>query len=229
VRSGHAVMAMPPVLAAGVGARHGCSWALRTASFRMDSPVLGRSGFGIAVNRHSDATAIVDLLAGQEPPCYGELRVLGEDMGTADGRAAVRQHVGVARKTARLRPAYRVRGLIEHAARLARLPGCDSHLLTAAIIDRLALSAWADVQLRSVPETVLRRTRLAAAAVHEPNLLILDSLLDDLPPPDAAALAAGIRDLGRDTAIVATGSDARALALACDEVLTMADGIIIRT
>jgi ABC-type multidrug transport system ATPase subunit len=221
-------MAAPPVLAAGVGARHGCSWALRTASFRLDSPAGGRTGFGIAVGRPGDATAIVDLLAGQEPPSYGELRVLGEDMGTADGRAAVRQHVGVARKTARLRPAHRVRGLIEHAARAARLPRYDAHLLTAAIIDRLGLTPWADVQLRSVPETILRRTRLAAAAVHEPNLLILDSLLDDLDPPDAAALAAGIRDLGRDTAIVATGSDASALALACDEVLIMANGIIIR-
>jgi len=83
------------------------------------------------------------------------------------------------------------------------------------------------VQLRAVPEAVLRRTRLAAAAVHEPNLVILDCLLDYLEPADAVALAADIRDLGRDTAIVATGSDARTLALACDEVLTMADGIIV--
>ena len=122
-----------------------------------------------------------------------------------------------------------MQGLIEHAARLARLPGCDYHLLTAAIIDRLALSPWAEVQLRAVPDPVLRRAKLAAAAVHEPSLLILDGLLDDLAPADAAALAASIRDLGRDTAIVATGSDARALALACDEVLSMADGIIVRT
>jgi ABC-2 type transport system ATP-binding protein len=221
-------MAMPPVLAAGVGVRHGWTWALRTASFRMDSPVLGRTGFGIAINRRSSAAAIVDLLAGLAPPSYGELRVLGEDMGTADGRASVRRRVGVARRTARPRPAFRVRGLIEHSARLARLPGCDPHLLTAGIIDRLGLTPWADVQLRAVPEVIVRRVRLAAAAVHEPELLILDSLLDDLGPADAAALAAGIRDLGRDTAIVATGCSARALALACDEVLSMADGIIVR-
>jgi ABC-2 type transport system ATP-binding protein len=195
----------------------------------MDSPVLGRTGFGIAVNRRATATAVVDLLAGLTPPGYGELRVLGEDMGTAAGRAAVRQRVGVARRTSGTRPAVRVQGLIEHAARLARLPGCDYHLLTASIIDRLALSAWADVQLRSLPDPVLRRARLAAAAVHEPSLLILDGLLDDLAAADAAELAASIRDLGRDTAIVAIGSDARALAVACDEVLSVADGIIVRT
>lgn len=184
----------------------------------------GRTGFGIAVDRYRTAKAVVDLLAGSTPPSYGELRVLGEDMSTARGRA----RVGIARRTARPRPALRVRGLIEHAARLARLPGCDYHVLTAAIIDGLALAPWADVQLRAVPDPVLRRAKLAAAAVHEPNLLILDRLLDDLAPADAAALAASIRDLGRDTAIVATGSDARALALACDEVIRMADGIIVR-
>ena len=40
--------------------------------------------------------------------------------------------------------------------------------------------------------------------------------------------SASIRDLGRDTAIVATGRDSAALALACGEVLTLADGIIVR-
>ncbi len=219
---------MSPVLAAGVGMRHARTWALRSASFRMDSPQLGRTGFGIAVNRRQAATTIADLLAGGMPPTYGELRVLGEDMTSPEARAAVRARVGVARRSGRPRLAIRVRGLIGHAARLARLPGCDERLLTAAILDRLALTAWADVQLRAVPQVIAAQARLAAAAVHEPELLILDSLFDDLGPADAAALAATVRDLGRDTAIVAIGCGAPALALACDEVITMADGIIVK-
>jgi ABC-type branched-subunit amino acid transport system ATPase component len=75
---------------------------------------------------------------------------------------------------------------------------------------------------------IARRARLAAAAVHEPELLLLDGLLDGLGPRDAASVADSIRDLGRDTAIIAIGGDAAALALACDEVLTLADGIIVR-
>jgi ABC-2 type transport system ATP-binding protein len=220
-------MAASPVLAAGVGIRSGWSWALRTASFRMDSPALGQAGFGIAINRRAAATVIADLLAGLRSPDYGELRVLGEDVGSAAGRSAVRGRVGLARRSGRPRPARRIRGLIEHAARLA-VPGFDHQLLTAAILDRLGLSPWADVQLRAVPELIAAQAWLAAAAVHEPELLIVDSLLDQLPGLDAAALADAMRDLGRDTAIVAIGQDATALALACDEVITMADGIIVR-
>jgi ABC-type multidrug transport system ATPase subunit len=221
-------MAMSPVLAAGVGMRHGRTWALRTASFRMDSPAMGRTGFGIAINRPRAAATIADLLAGLTPPTYGELRVLGEDMALPQARASVRSRVGLARKSARPRPAVRIRGLIDHAARLAALPGCDHQLLTAAILDRLALTAWADVQLRAVPDVVAAQARLAAAAVHEPELVILDSLLDDLAEADAAALAGSVRELGRDTAIVVVGYDAPALAKACDEVITMTDGIIVR-
>ncbi len=220
MRSGHAAVITTPVVAAGVGVRHGRGWALRSASFRLECPISGRTTFGIAISRagnHGAATALVDVLAGLVRPAYGELRVLGEDLTTARGRDAVRGQVGVARRLARPQPAFRVRGLVEHAARL----------LTAAIVDRLSLTAWADVPLRTAPDVVCRRARLAAAAVHQPDLLLMDGLLDDLCPRDSAALADAIRDLGRDTTVVATGREAATLALACDEVLTMADGILV--
>jgi ABC-2 type transport system ATP-binding protein len=216
------------VLAAGVGVRHGGGLALRSASFRLDCPISGRTAFGVAISRHSSATALVDLLAGLARPAYGELRVLGEDLTTARGRSAVRGQVGVARRAARPQPAFRVRGLVEHAARLARLPRRDRDPLAAAIVDRLSLTPWADVPLRAAPDVICRRTRLAAAAVHQPELLLIDGLLDDLCPRDSAALADAIRDLGRDTTVVATGREAATLALACGEVLTMADGILVR-
>ncbi len=170
---------------------------------------------------------MIDVLSGALRPAYGELRVLGFDMATASGRAAVRGRVGVARRSARLLPAIRVRGLVEHAARLAGPGGGDRHVLAAAILDRLSLSPWAEVPVRLAPDSVGRRARLAAAAVHQPELLLLDSLLDGLAPRDAAALAEGIRDLGRDTGIVITGYDAHSLELACDEIMVMADGVLV--
>lgn len=228
MRSGHAAVTMTPVLAAGVGVRHGRGWALRSASFRLESPVSGRTAFGVVIPDQLSATALIDVLAGLIRPSYGELRVLGQDMTTARGRSAVRGQVGVARRLARPQPAFRVRGLVDHAARLARLPARDRGPLAAAIVDRLLLTPWADVPLRAAPDVIARRARLAAAAVHQPVLLLLDGLLDDLDPRDVTPLADAIRDLGRDTTVVAIGQDPQALALACGEVLTMADGILVR-
>lgn len=238
--AGHAVSAATgamttSVLAAGVGVRRGLglwrsgpAWALRSASFRLDAPVSGAAAFGIVICAPGSATALVDLLAGLARPEYGELRVLGEDLTTSRGRYAVRGQVGVARRMARPQPAFRVRGLVEHAARLARMPRRVRGPLAAAIVDRLSLTPWADVPMRSAPDVICRRARLAAAAVHQPDLLLIDGLLDDLCPRDAGALADAIRDLGTDMTIVATGQDPAVLGLACGEILTMADGILVR-
>ena len=99
----------------------------------------------------------------------------------------------------------RVRSLVGQAARTANLPGHDREVLAAAILDRLALTPWADVPVRAAPAVIARRVRLAAAAVHEPELLLVNGLLDGLDARDAAIVADGIRDLGRDTAIIAIG------------------------
>lgn len=227
--SDHALADVTPVLAAGVGVRRGWGWALRSASFRLAAPAAGRTAVGIAVGSHAEGNALVDLLAGHARLAHGELRVLGQDMATARGRAAVRAQVGVARRILKPQPAIRVRGLIDHAARLPRRPAGDRALLAAAIMDRLVLTPWADVPLRAAPDVIGRRARLAAAAVHQPDLLLVDGLLDDLVARDVAALADAIRELSRDTAIVVTGQDTRALRLACSDVLTLSYGMIYRS
>ena len=86
---------------------------------------------------------------------------------------------------------------------------------------------WAEVPLRAAPDVVVRRARLAAAAVHQPELILLDGLLDGLQPRDVTALTEAVRDLSRDTAILAAGCDGLALELACDEVLVLTDGIVV--
>jgi ABC-2 type transport system ATP-binding protein len=186
----------------------------------------GKSALGIATAQPAAGSALVDVLAGASRPAYGELRVLGFDLTTARGRHAVRNRVGVARRNSRLLPGIRVRGLVEHAARLAGPGTGDRQVLAAAILDRLALRPWAEVPVRLAPDAVGRRARLAAAAVHQPELLLLDRLLDGLSPRDAAALAEVISDLGRDSGILLTGRDGRTLELACGDVMVMADGVL---
>jgi len=225
--SGHVVMRADPVLAAGIGVRRGRSWAVRAASFRITEPAHGNATLGIQIDNPADATAIVDLLAGMARPAYGELRVLGHDMATIRGRAAVRQRVGVARRNARPVPAIRIRRLVEHAARLAGPRRYDRRVLAAGILDRLSLMPWAEVPLRAAPDVVARRARLAAAAVHQPELILLDGLLDGLQPREMTALTEAVRDLSRDTAILVAGCDGLALELACDEVLVLTDGIVV--
>jgi ABC-type multidrug transport system ATPase subunit len=227
VRSPPAVRTTDPIVAAAIGVRRGHQWVVRSASFRVGAPMPGRLPLGIQVSNPAEAAALVDVLAGVIRPAYGELRVLGYDMTTARGRAAVRGRVGVARRASRTVAGTHVRTLVEHAARLAAPDGPDRHTLAAAILDRLSLSPWADVRIRLAPPGVARRAKLAAAAVFQPELLLLDGLLDGLMPRDARLLADAIADLAGDTGILVTGTDAAALDLVCDEVLVLADGVLV--
>ena len=86
---------------------------------------------------------------------------------------------------------------------------------------------WAEVPLRAAPDAIVRRARLAAAAVHQPELILLDGLLDGLAVREARALAEVIRELSRDSGILIAGCDDSALELACDEVLVLTDGVLV--
>ena len=183
--SGRAVMAADPVIAAGIGVRLGRGFAVRAGSFRLTGQLAGQSVLGVVIRHPAQATAIIDLLAGVARPAYGELRVLGHDMATVRGRAAVRRRVGVARRSARSLPWLRVRGLVTHGA------------------------------------------RLAAAAVHQPELLLLDGLLDGLSQRDAVLVSKAVRELAEECAVLIAGCDGEALMLACDEVLVLTDGVLV--
>src|ERR1022692_2934930 len=122
MQSGHAATAYAPVLAAGVGVRHGSGWALRSVTFRLDRSDLGSAALGIVSRRPAASASLIDVLTGLAQLDYGSLRVLGQDMSTARGRSIARPQVGIARRIGRLQPASRIRGLVEHAARLAPPP-----------------------------------------------------------------------------------------------------------
>ena len=100
-------------------------------------------------------------------------------------------------------------------------------MLVPAILDRLGLMPWAEVPLRAAPDLIARRARLAAACVHEPSLLITDGLFDHLGVRDRAILAGVVTELERDTSVVAIERDADSLLLFCDQVITLADGILL--
>ncbi|HEX5190703.1 MAG TPA: hypothetical protein VFW16_14235 [Streptosporangiaceae bacterium] len=197
------------------------------ASFRLDQSDLGSAALGIATPRSAAADALIRLLSGRIAPSYGTLHILGYDMTLAANRAAVRHQTGIASRGSRQVGAARIRSLVERAARKSGQPGFDRHLLVAAILDRLGLMPWADVAIGAAPALIARKVALAVACVHEPKLLLIDSLLDQLQPLDRTVLADVIRDFSRDTVVIAFGADADALALVCDRVITLTGSILV--
>ncbi len=211
----------PAILANGLGLCHRRRWLLRSVTFSAGDPA---GAMGIAGDRGAGKTALLMLLAGLAVPARGELRVLGEDMRTYHGRTKVRRRVGLIPPPGR--PfGFTVGGLVTHAAWLSQLPASHRPARIAGALDRLNLSGWAGSLIRAVPEDVARRAWLAACTVHEPDLLLVDGLLDGITDEDALALAGFLRRLAAATAVLIAGRDAARLALCSWPVLTLTDGI----
>jgi ABC-type multidrug transport system ATPase subunit len=226
VESGHAVTAIAPVVAGGVGVRHPGGWALRLVSFRLERSDLGSATLGILTPRSVSSSALVEVLAGRIAPSCGNLRVLGYDMTTASGRAAARRQVGRAGRAAPPMTSTSIRRHVERAARRSGQPGSDRGLLVAAVLDRLGLAPWSQVPLGAAPDLIARKARLAAACVHQPKLLLIDGLLDRLSARDRIVLADAIRDVERDTAVIAFSDERDTLLLVCEQVACLAGGIL---
>jgi ABC-type multidrug transport system ATPase subunit len=231
VSVGHATTPVDPatirahpatVVAAGVGTQGG----LRSVSFHLGPFVPGRTAVGIAGARGAGKTALIDLLAGLSGPAHGKLWVLGDDLSCPAGRAAVRRRIGLLPQPAGRPPGFTVRQLVAHAAWLAGLPGREQDLAVARALDSLRLADWANLAVRSIPEVGARLTWLAAASVHEPELLLLDGVLDGMNDGEAACVADAVREVTMTTPVVVAGRDPERLDRACGHVLTLAQGVI---
>jgi ABC-2 type transport system ATP-binding protein len=227
MQCGLAGAADAPVLCAGVGARDGTRYSIRLASFRLTASELGQQALGIVTSRPAAAAALTGLLSGRICPSHGQLVVLGQDLTRLPGRLAVRARVGVASRATPAWPAVSVRGLVVRAARHSAQRRSDAGLLVAAILDRLGLMPWAQVRLRAAPPLIARRARIAAACVHQPDLLIIDRLFDQLAPADRIALAQTVTEFKRDTTVIVIGRDADTMLLCCEQVVTEDDGIVL--
>jgi ABC-type multidrug transport system ATPase subunit len=210
------------VVAAGVGTQG----VLRAVSFQLGPFAPGRTAVAIAGLPGAGKTTLIDLAAGLSAPAHGQLRVLGKDLTRAAGRAAVRRRIGLVPQPAGRPPGFTTRQLVRHAAWLAGLPGQERELAVARVLDSLGLGDWAHLAVRAVPEVVLRLSWIAAASVHEPELLLLDGVLDGMSEEDAACVADAVREASMATAVLVTGRDPERLGRACGHVLTLAQGVI---
>ena len=170
-------------------------------------------------------STLLRLCAGLLAPSSGEATVLGHDLGTARGRRAVRQRVGLLAHATFL---YDDLTVADNVHFWARASGADPADADAAMA-RLGLDGrLADVAAARLSAGQRRRTSLAAMVARRPELWLLDE-------PHAGLDAAG-RDLVDElvgdarragvTVLVASHELERATGLAGREVV-LAGGTVV--
>jgi heme exporter protein A len=163
---------MTAVELTGLGRSYGERVALHDVTLSLETGhtlvVFGPNGAG--------KTTLLRVLATLLRPHAGSARVLGGEL-PGEGWA-VRGRIGFLGHEPLLYRELTARENLRHAARLYDVDGRR----VAELLDRVGLSGRADEPVRTLSRGLAQRVAVCRAALHEPELLLLDEPLANLDP-----------------------------------------------
>ena len=142
-------------------------------------------------------TTAMRCIFGLVRPDEGELRWQGQPVGPAEWR-----RFGYMPEERGLYPRMRVGPQLEYYARLSGLDRRSAAATVERWLGRLGLAGRAGEKVDALSHGNQQRVQLAAALVHDPDLLVLDEPFSGLDPLGIEALAAVVEELAEAGAAV---------------------------
>jgi ABC-2 type transport system ATP-binding protein len=155
----------------------------------------------------------------------GEVRWDGRPIGLAE-----RLRFGYMPEERGLYPRMRVGEQLEYFARLHGLDGAAARAATAFWLDRLGLAERAAAKVEELSHGNQQRAQLAAALLHEPELLVLDEPFAGLDPVAVRTLAAVLREeAARGAAVLFSSHQLDLVEDICEDVAVVDHGRVVAT
>ncbi|HEY3492474.1 MAG TPA: ATP-binding cassette domain-containing protein [Solirubrobacterales bacterium] len=157
----------------------------------------------------------------------GRAEVLGTDV--AAEPEAVRRRIGVALQEAGLDPRQTGRELLTLHGRLYGFGQAEAAARTEELLELVGLEEAADRVTKGYSGGMQRRLDLAAALVHEPEVLFLDEPTTGLDPASRLTVWEEVRRInGRGTTVFPTTQYLEEADQLCDRLAIIDDGRIVR-
>ena len=163
------------------------------------------------------------------------LGVLGASSGTvtlggSPVTAQQRTSFGYMPEERGLYPKMKVAEQIVYLGRLHGMPDAKAHSNTAELLERLGLGDRRDDTLESLSLGNQQRAQIAAALVHDPEVLILDEPFSGLDPIAVEVVLNVLKDFAASGAPVLFSSHQLDIVeRLCDDLIVIADGVIRAT
>ncbi|MBL8606548.1 MAG: ABC transporter ATP-binding protein [Myxococcales bacterium] len=148
--------------------------AVRGVSFE----VLRGEIFGFLGPNGAGKTTTIKMLTGLIAPTGGSAKLFKEPAPSPDAM----RRVGFLPENPYVYPYLTPREFVDLCGRLNGLGGKDLAKRTADVLERVGIAYAADRAVRALSKGMLQRTGLAAALVHDPEMLILDEPMSGLDP-----------------------------------------------
>jgi ABC-2 type transport system ATP-binding protein len=157
----------------------------------------------------------------------GRAEVMGIDV--AADPEAVRRRIGVALQEAGLDPRQTGRELLTLHGRLFGLGQADAEARAQELLELVELEDAADRVTKGYSGGMQRRLDLAAALVHEPEVLFLDEPTTGLDPASRLTVWEEVRRInGQGTTVFLTTQYLEEADQLCDRLAIIDDGVIVR-
>lgn len=212
-------MATPTLAARGLRRTYGSLTALDGIDLHLEEPQI----LGIAGPNGSGKTTLIRCLLGLETPTSGEATVDGTPSRALDG--PTRARIGYMPQATAVYDDLTVR---ENVRFFAGLYGVDDRAAAVdAALDFVDLRGRADARIGALSGGMVRRTSLACAVVHDPDVLALDEPTVGLDPALRRTMWEGFRERRDEGSIVLVSTHYLEEARRCDRVLLLRDGRVL--
>ncbi|MBQ7651366.1 MAG: ribosome-associated ATPase/putative transporter RbbA, partial [Victivallales bacterium] len=185
-RQQHKELTVPPlelasdddysIEAEGLTKRFGSFTAVDHVSFKIRRGEI----FGFLGSNGCGKTTTMRMLTGLIPATEGVAKLFGKPVG--DDSMAVRQNLGYMTQLFSLYSELTVRQNLELYAKLYRIPRNEVEEHVQEMMRRFQLEPYENITPASLPLGLKQRLSLAAAAIHRPQILILDEPTSGVDP-----------------------------------------------
>jgi len=148
--------------------------AVRGVSFEVHAGEI----FGFLGPNGAGKTTTLKMITGLIAPTSGSGTILGEPAPSPDAM----KRVGFLPENPYVYPYLTPREFVSLCASLSGMNGKDFHARVEKVLARVGITEAIDRPVRALSKGMLQRVGLAAALVHEPELLILDEPMSGLDP-----------------------------------------------
>ena len=158
----------------------------RIAVDGVDLEVRAGEAYGLLGPNGAGKTTLVSMICGLLRPDHGCIAIAGHDSGGAP--RAARFHLGFVPQELALYPELTARENLSFFGELYGLHGTGRRARVEAALDIVQLRERADERISTFSGGMRRRTNIAAALLHDPQLLVLDEPTVGVDPQSRNAI-----------------------------------------
>lgn len=196
------------------------SFGSRQVLHNVSFTVSGGRMTGFVGANGSGKTTTMRIILGVLSSDSGTVTLDGKPLGVAD-----RRRFGYMPEERGLYPKMKVAEQIVYLARLHGIASAAAHRTTMALLERLGLQERANTTVESLSLGNQQRAQIAAALVHEPEILILDEPFSGLDPIAVETVQGVLKDhAARGAPVLFSSHQLDIVERLCDDLVVIADG-----